>query len=197
MRSPSDEAIDPRSGPAPWGLFLELAVIAAGGALIFFRPLTADSVLGWGRLMLLALAFFAVTFYVERRLSRGIRSRTVGTYPTTIPIALVLLGVSMLAVGAVNRLPSHSRWVRPQLRGWLPLALPNAKPIRDLDPKLQSTTWMAVVESWRGQGTMELAFPPEEVERVAKDPTLEPEVRVHDGFLGIEYVAGVRLAPRQ
>jgi hypothetical protein len=196
MKTKAEEVVDPRPGPAPWGLFLELAVIGAGALLLFFRPLTGDSVLAWGRLMLLAGPLFALLLTLERRLSRGIRSRTVGTYPTTIPIVLVLAGLSIFLVGAVNRaLPSRSRWVHPHLQGWLPVEFSNGKPIRDPIPKAHTTVWLAVVDSWKeGGGTLQLPLAGEDVERIADDPSLEPEVRVADGFLGVEYMDAVRLA---
>jgi hypothetical protein len=196
MRPDFVEAVDPRSGPAPWGIFLELLVIGAGAMLLFFRPGTADSVLSWGRLLLLAVPPFAGLLYLERRLSRGLRRRTLGTYPTTFPILMILAGVSILLVGAANRaLPSHSRWVHPHLQGWVPVSLTGGNPMRGM-ALTTSTGWVAVVEpATGGGGTLHLPLSPQEVERVIADPTLEPELRVADGFLGVEYVAGYRLGP--
>jgi hypothetical protein len=185
---------DTRSGPAPWGIFAEIGTALVGMILLFLRPGAGELVFDWPRLFRVAVPVFLILLLVERRLSRGVRRRTYGTYPGLLAVALLLYGLSVVAVGVANRHgPSPSRWVTARAHGWFPAEGINQSsfPV----PLNSSERWLVEVESWRAPGErLSLPVEPDGARAAIADPAAPIEVRVNDGFLRAEYVAVVRVA---
>lgn len=203
-RAVSIDGEDGRAGPAPWGLFLELATFFFGLLLVLFHPGAGELVLEWPRLLLLSAPLLAALIAVERLLSRRLRARTVGCYPTFPSVLLVLLGIAVSVVGACNRLgPSSSRSFHPRFHGWISSDLPKAMPFRGPLPasavdRAGREVWLAVVDSWEDEGmTFEVPLDRGEVAAAAAAQDPEVEIRIADGFLGVKYVAAVRLAAEE
>jgi hypothetical protein len=185
---------DPRRGYSPTGVFAELAATGVGMALLWYHPGSrAVVILNWPRLLLLALPVLAGLLALERHLSRTIRREDPSAYPSIVPVLLVLLGLSVTAVGMVNGLgPSAVRVVHPGVRQLVELQhpLPRLPPAPHHAARADG---LAVVDSWREEDAqLQIPIASEDMERaqVELDPALE--VREADGFLGVAYVRSVR-----
>jgi hypothetical protein len=181
----------------PLGILLELAAVGIGVALLWRLPLGgAVTVLAWPRLLGTAAPVAAALLVLERRLSRGRRAAEWVRYPSLLPVLVALLGVSVALVAIVNRLPSATRALRFEeyavregehvvmaMRG----AVMVARGPEDL---------FVEVPKWRGTGVEQFQVSSEELVpgRSGEPPVLTIEER--DGFLGIPYVASVRLVAR-
>jgi hypothetical protein len=194
-----EAVVDGRPGPAPAGLFIELATFGAGALLLFFHPGTGAIVLDWWRLLGLAVPVFLALLALERRLSRAIRARTVGTYPTVWPVLLVLFGLAIALVGTINRaFPTSSRWVHVQVQGWFPRERPTGDLLAAPPPQASyagPNAWLAAVDSWRDPSEVfHLPVEEEDLRAASAAPHAELDVRLVRGILGVEQVAQVRLA---
>jgi hypothetical protein len=188
----------PRPGYSPLQLFLSYGAIGAGAWLVAAQPgCDALLILDWSRLFLLAACAAAGLLLAERLASRRFRREEPGSYPYAFAVAVVLFGLGVALVGAVNghfaRTPP--RVLRPVVRGW-----DAAKPAyAGVGPPRESRfeDALVTVDSWRRPGET-LRIP---VSAAAQEAASGPgphalEVVVADGLLGIEYVEAVRLVER-
>lgn len=190
------EVEDPRLIFRPLKLFLELAALALGAALIQFRPGSgALLILDWPRLLLLAAPGWAALVAAERWFLRGYRAERRGSYPSLFSVLVVGFALSVWLVAVVNgALPSAARTLRPEVRGVYALEFRARSPLGQLLPGLPgraSGEGEAQVASWRVPGE-DLFLPLDAPAFAAMRPGAPLEVREQAGFLGVPYVAAVR-----